>query len=555
MKNNRSQAADLVLTNGHIITVDDKDTIAGAIAVAGNKIINAGSSRDIESFIGKDTKVLDLSGRSVLPGFIDAHAHLDCFALHTKLSLSCHIPPAKHVKVLGGANNCEEILSAIQNHAQEIPSGSWIIAQGRFNLETNGKSPTREQLDRAAPDHPVILRYSAHTQLLNSKGLDVAGIGPGNPDPDELNRVAPGAKIIRNPETGEPTGRVIEAFDWIFPDGQYPASYNELKGAIHQTAMEAVSLGITSLQEFTCWPDSTRIYQELYETGELPLRIQFSPAVWGLHRSADLDDILRLGIKTGFGNQWLKFGSIKIFVDVEGIGEDGIYREWPRISQKQLDNLVMKAHRAGIRVMMHATSQEGQHMAIDAVAKAVKKYPRLDHRHRIEHICGEYWPEGLVQMKQLGIIPVPTPYSSLAWYGDTWLDNAKPGDRAVIYQTLLDQGFMPPGNSDVMGTETEAFNPWWSIWCVVERKTRSGRLISPEEGISVMDAIRLYTRFSAFAGFEESVKGAIEPGKMADLIVVDRNPLQVEGDEIQDIQVVMTVIDGQIKYKTDNSIC
>ena len=109
-------------------------------------------------------------------------------------------------------------------------------------------------------------------------------------------------------------------------------------------------------------------------------------------------------------------------------------------------------------------------------------------------------------MKQLGIIQVPTPYGSLAWYGDPWLDSAQQGDRAVIYRTLLDQGFMPPGNSDVMGTETEAFNPWWSIWCAVERKTRSGRRICPQEGISVMESIRLYTRYAAFAGFEEREK-------------------------------------------------
>ena len=549
MNTTRPQPADLVITNTHVITVDDQNTIAEALAVAGNRIIGVGRAAEMTPLIDDHTRVLDLSGKTVLPGFIDAHAHLDCLALHTKVALSCHIPPAGHVKVVGGADSCEEILAAIQQRTREVPKGQWIVATGRSYLESDGNSPTRDELDRVAPDHPVILRYSAHCQLINSKALQTAGIDRQGPDSMGLHRIAPGARIIRDKESGEPTGRIIEAIDWLFPEGGYHATYDQLKAAIYETALEAVSLGITSLQEFTCWQDATRIYQELYDAGQLPLRIQFSPAVWGLHRTADLDDVLRLGLKTGFGNQWLKFGSIKIFVDVEGFDEDGVYQYWPRISQEKLNELVYKTHRAGLRVMMHAVSRLGQQMAIDAIAAAVDKHPRPDHRHRIEHICGDdYWPEGLARMKQLGIIPVPTPYSSLTWYGDPWMDTAQPGDRAVIYRTLLDQGFMPPGNSDVMGAETEAFNPWWSIWCVVERKTRSGRRICPEEGISVMEAIRLYTRFAAYAGFEENIKGSIEPGKLADLMVVDGNPLQVHGDEIQDIQVVMTVIDGKIGF-------
>jgi len=152
-------------------------------------------------------------------------------------------------------------------------------------------------------------------------------------------------------------------------------------------------------------------------------------------------------------------------------------------------------------------------------------------------------------MKKLGMIPVPTPYSSLGWYGDEWLDAAAPGDRTVIYRTLLDEGFTPPGNSDSMGTEPEALNPWWSIWCVVARKTRSGRSICPEEGLEVMEAIRLYTVYAAYAGFEEDVKGSIEPGKLADLIVLSDDPFSVPADGLKDIEVTLTLVGGEIVHR------
>jgi predicted amidohydrolase YtcJ len=242
---------------------------------------------------------------------------------------------------------------------------------------------------------------------------------------------------------------------------------------------------------------------------------------------------------------------VKIFVDGEGRDEEGVAREWIRITQDKLDQLVLAAHRGGVRVMMHATSREGQDMAINAVEAAVAASPRPDHRHRIEHFAGDYWPEGLDRLKASGIIPVPTPYSSLGWYGDAWLDASEPGEKAVPYRSLVDRGFMPPGNSDCMGTEPEALNPWWSIWCVVARKTRSGRSICPDEGLSVMEAIRLYTTNSAHAGFEERLKGSIEPGKLADLVVLSEDPFEIPTDGLKEIEVLTTVIGGEVVQSND----
>jgi predicted amidohydrolase YtcJ len=547
-----SPRADLVLWNGKVVTVDPSDAITDGVALVGERIVATGARADIEPLVGERTQVIDLAGRVVLPGFIDTHVHLDCTATHTKLATSCHIPPAEYVGVKGGAGSLDAILGFVKAQAQQTPEGEWIIGQGRFSLETDGNSPTKSQLDEVAPDHPVMIRYSAHGQLLNSRALEVAGIDRDAPSQAELDAVSPGGRIRRDPASGEPTGVVSECVGWILgKDNPWP--YDALKGAIEATCREAVSFGVTSAHEFVSWSESSRIYQELYREGALPLRIQLCPAVWGLYQTADVASLVELGIQTGFGNDGLKFGSAKIFVDGEGRDEEGVAREWPRITQDRLNELVLGAHRAGIRVMMHATSREGQIMAIEAVEVALKAAPRSDHRHRIEHFAGDYWPEGLARLKRLGIIPVPTPYSSLGWYGDAWLDAGCPGEKVVPYRSLVEDGFLPPGNSDSMGTEPEALNPWWSIWCAVTRKTRSGRLICPEEGLDVMQAIRLYTTNSAYAGFEEKLKGSIEPGKLADLVVLSEDPFEIAPDGLKEVRVVTTIIGGEVVHTADPS--
>ena len=540
--------ASLILINGKIVTMDAAGSGAQALAVGGDKILMVGSNRDVESLRGPNTRVIDLQGRVVLPGFIDTHIHLDCAAVNTKLATSCHIPPVDYVEVQGATGSQGAILDFVKQAAQEIPAGEWIIGQGRFTLEVDGSSPSKEELDAIAPDHPVMIRYSAHSQLLNGKALELTGITRDRPTQAELDEVAPRAKVRRDPATGEPTGVVNECIDWIFPRSS-PWKYDELRRAIHQTCREAVSFGVTSIHEFVSWSDSSRIYQELHRAGDLPLRVQLCPCVWGMQRTVEMDSLLNLGLQTGFGDDWIKFGSAKIFVDGEGRDENGVEEEWLRIDQARLDSLVASAHRAGIRVMMHATSREGQDMAIRAVEAALSDFPKSDHRHRIEHFAGDLWPEGLARLKESGIIPVPTPYSSRGWYGDAWLDTAEPGDKVVPYRSLLDGGFMPPGNSDCMGTEPEALNPWWSIWCVVARKTRRGRSICAEEGLNVLEAIRLYTTYSAYAGFEEACKGSIESGKLADLIVLSDDPFEIPVDALKDVQVVTTIVGGRVVYE------
>lgn len=544
------QKADLVLLDGNIITVDATGTVAEAVAAKDGRIVRVGASSEVRSLVGEKTKVIYLEGRTVVPGFIDAHVHMDSTAANTKLAVDLHIPPVRYVEVSGSpVNSVDDILEKIKERVRKTPKGEWIIGQGRFALQTDGNSPTREQLDDIAPDNPVVIRYSMHDQIYNSKALELAKITRDRPTKEELERLGTGARIWRDPVTKEPTGVMTECWDWMFGGStNCPWPYEQLKEAIRKTCYEAVRFGVTSINELFKWPESVRAYQDLLRNNELPLRVQLCPTIYGYYLPLDLDCLLKLGLETGFGNEWLKFGSVKIFVDAEGYDEKSTLLEWNRLTQEELNKLVSKAHRAGIRVMMHSTTRNGHNMALNAVEFALKEMPRKDHRHRIEHFGGDYWHPEYEKLKRLGVIPVPTPYSSYGWYGDAWLESAKPGDKVVFYRTLLDDGLKPPGNSDCVGTEPEALNPWWSIWCMVARKTKSNKLICPEESVTVMDAIRIYTMNSAYAGFEEDIKGSIEPGKLADLVVLNENPLTVPTDRLQDIKVEMTIIDGKIVY-------
>ena len=288
--------ASLILTNGKVVTMDAAGAIVQALAISDDGIVAVGNNTDVEPLRGKNTRTIDLQGRVVLPGFIDTHVHVDCAAVNTKLATSCHIPPVDYVEVLGSTGSRQAILNFVEQAALEKDAGEWIIGQGRFSLEVEGNSPSKDELDAVAPDHPVMIRYSAHSQLLNSKALEITGITRDRPTQEELDKVAPGAKVRRDPASGEPTGVVNECIDWIFPKSS-PWKYEDLRRAIRQTCEEASSFGVTGIHEFVSWPDSTRVYQELYRDGDLPLRVQLCPCVWGMMHTVEMESLLHLGCR------------------------------------------------------------------------------------------------------------------------------------------------------------------------------------------------------------------------------------------------------------------
>jgi len=484
---------------------------------------------EIKKLAGSKTKEIDLQGKTVIPGFIDAHTHNDMYGMMTSdLVVDCHIPPL---------NSVEDILQGIKARAALLPKGHLILGQGR----TFQPYPTKKQLDEVAPDHPVIIKPSMHWYILNSQALKRFNITAERPTFAELNAVDPCGYINRDLATGEPTGFVEECWNYMFPRSKSPFTYEQTKRVVKEGLDLHSSFGVTSLVEFVDFPESPRIYNELYKEGTLNVRLQLILCFHGLYKTVDFDEILNVGLTTGFGDQWLKFGGVKIFVDRQ---------QDTTCTSAELNEWFGRAHRNGLRMYMHAITRKGQDMALGAVEleasrTGVEKIRQM--RHRIEHMGNELHDSTyLPRIKNLGVIALPTAY--FMNMGPNKLLSPKT-EKAFIFKTMLEMGLCAPGNSDGAGAIPEAPNPMYQIWCMVNRKSLDGPLICDSEKISVLDALKVYTRHSAYAGMEEDVKGSLEPGKLADLVVLEENPLEVAEENLKDIKVKMTVVGGNIVYQ------
>ena len=527
--------AEVALLGGKVITVASDNSIAQALAIKGGRIVAVSDDATIQKLIGPKTQVIQLHGKTVLPGFIDAHTHIEGIADYRRM-LDLHVPPLRGV---------DEMLRKIKERAARTAKGEWIVGAGGWGQPM----PTRQQLDSVTRDHPVLVRESAHEIIANTKALELAHIDKNTPDP-------PGGKIWRDSRTGEPTGRLSEMFGRmlaLMPKPSFAEREESVKDVLHFFARN----GVTGIYDFPS-PDGLRIYQDLLSKGELPVRLRCQLILNVAHdRDPDStfdEDFLRYGIHTGFGNDWLKIGGIKLFLDGEsetGLRYDppGQKQKWvgvQKMDQETLNRVVLEAQKNGFQIWIHALGNRAQDMALEAYELAQREYPRADARNRIEHAgnqeAGATSQEQLDRMKRLGIIPVPTG----AWI---YLGRAFKGTQAevpFIYRTLLDEGFQPPGNSDSLGSMPESMNPFFSMWAMVTRKTRSGELLAPEQAITPAEAIRIYTIFGAHSGFEERAKGSIELGKLADLIIVSDDPLTVAPDKLKDIKVVTTIVNGKI---------
>jgi predicted amidohydrolase YtcJ len=526
--------ADLVLRGGNVITVDSRDTVASAIAVRDQRIAAVGTDEEISRWIGPETEVVELSGRSVLPGFIDAHTHVDGTAENEHFRVQIQAP-----EVSGPA----EILAKLEARAKELPRGSWIVGQGTYAQPM----PTRADLDRALPDHPVLLRWSAHDYLINRKAADVSGITKDTPNPE-------GGTIEHGP-SGEP--EILRETATRLAKVPSP-TYPEMRAAIRKSLHDLfLAQGVTTVYEMPHAVEPVRIYQELRESGELPVRLSISYFI-GPGYAFELEDLLKTGLRTGLGDEWLKVGAIKIILDGAGVSA-ATYDPHPGTKDNRgtlsrtpelLATQVLAAHEAGWQIWIHAIGDRAQDIALDAFEAALAKHPRADARHRIEHfgnaVVAKGAEERFQRMERSKIIPVPEP--SFLW-ASTGARRPRPGVTSYAIKTLIERGFHPPGNSDTLGTMTRAINPWFPISRAVLRTSRDGTEVDPQEAITVMDGIRMHTLWAAESGFEEDIKGSIEVGKLADLVVVSEDPLKVAPDRILDLRCEMTVVDGTIAFR------
>jgi predicted amidohydrolase YtcJ len=533
---------DTVVLNGRIVTMDKRLSVVEAIAISGARISALGSIEDIKSLTGPNTRVVDLEGKTVLPGFIDAHYHLQLASCTLGLMAQCHTPPNKTI---------DDVILRLQEWEPNVPLGKWVVGQGCLLQERKLKDqrfPNRYDLDRVSRDRPVALRFGMHVTILNNKALEILGIKKGITPPK-------GSAFDINPSNGEPTGVTRDFWNYImFPNPDREQVSQAIENHIRNYCL---ANGITSIHDLPETTLALRIYQELLTKRNLPIRIRF---YYEVPNMISMDQVVASGLGKGFGNDFLRQGGIKIFVDGGITSAGACFHEAYdfnknhygnlAMDQEELNRYVLQANEVGLQVLMHAAGDRAMDMALEAVEKTQETYPKPDHRHRIEHM-GNVHPQmhRFKRTKRLGVLPVPNMGFINSWGDQVEYLLGKERARSGFWcKTLIDEGFPIPGSSDATGTHPENTNPFFCISCAVNRKTFSGKTISPEERISMTEAVKMYTNYSAYAGFEENEKGSLEVGKLGDLIVVSENPWEVSDSEIADIKVICTIVGGKVIY-------
>lgn len=527
-RNDPGEAADLVLRGGTIITLDTADRLAEAVAIRGNRIAVVGTNSEIAPLIGSATRIVELSGRAVTPGFVDSHTHVELTAAFLHFWVNVHAPPLA---------DAAAVVERLRAHAATVPAHTWIVGQGNFGQPM----PTPEELTRAIPNHPVVIRWSMHDYVTNRKAIELTGITKTTPDPQ-------GGKIERGPD-GEPTGLFRECFE-LFPI-PYPAT--NLKNALEQTMREQfLAHGVTTVYELPASAPAFRLYQELRDEGRLPVRLHLGYTVApALQPIIDLDGLLSMGFHTGMGDDWLRIGPIKLFVDGAGISADSYKRPGlVRRDQLALNSTVRRAHEAGWQLWLHAIGDRAQDMALDAYEAALAASPRVDHRHRIEHIGTTLDTDRFARMRRLGVTPVPTESGIRGIRSD----GGAPDVVRMPYKTLLREGFRPAGNSDTGGTRTGDIDPMRRLGWLVARTNQAGATVQPQEAVTVTEGLRILSTFGAWSGFEETNRGTLEPGKLADLVVLSEDVSKIAPARIADVKVDMTVLDGAIRFEHGDAV-
>jgi len=546
-----SYAPDLLLANANVITMDSARPRAAAVAAVGGRITGVGD--DAAELAGGSAAgdVLDLKGATLVPGFHDAHNHMLAFGL----SLA-------EVDLRTGS--LEELYDRIAARAAAVPAGEWIIGVG-YDQNKTGAHPHRDALDRIAPGHRVWLKHtSGHMCAVNSLVLRDLGIDATAP-PVDGGRVAADA-------SGRPTGLMEERAQELVGNLTRPYPLARLTDAVAAAGETYLREGLTSVTEAGVgggWigqsPVELAAFVAAREQDRLHVRVELmviSDAfhALGAHPADGIETGIDLGLRTGFGDDWLRLGPMKVFTDGSLVGRTAAMSEpydgeqgsggagnrgYLQADAGRLADTIIAAHRAGWRVAAHAIGDRAIDLALDAFDAAASRYPRRDTRHRIEHFAAAR-PDQVARAAALGVIPVGQGRFATE-IGDGMLAAVGPARHAWLYRqrSVLDAGLVLPGSSDrpvVAGT------PLLGIHDMVNRRTASGAPFNAAEAVTAEEALRAYTWGSAYASKAEHVKGSIEPGKLADFTVLSEDPTAVSPGRIADLEVIATIVDGKLRY-------
>jgi len=513
---------DLVLYNANVVTLDDRGPRAEIVTVRGGRIVWVGSNADTSSLQSHDTRSIDCEGGTLIPGFVDAHIHLMAYAA-SLVAVDCRPPSVASIT---------ELQRTLRVRAETVPAGEWVRGSGydEFALR-EGRLPTRWELDEAVPDHPIRLNHrSGHACVLNSAAMDRVGITSETTEP-------PGGTIARDLDSGEPSGLLLEMDDYL--DGRIPSlSHEELEEGFRLANKRLVSAGVTSLHDAT--PSNSPDRWDAFE--RLKADEKLTPRVTMMAGSDHLDEFLQRGFRFGYGDARLGLGHVKI---MQTMSSGGLHP-----SPRELADLVQQSHKAGFPVAIHAVEAEAVESAADALLAGQFTRPRLvpsdAPRDRIEH-CSECPPTTLDKLRRSGATVVTQP-SFVYHSGPRYLAKVPEPTRPWLYRTnsFLDAGLGPAAGSDAPVVD---LNPMFGVYAAVTRHTESGETLGKQERLSALDALRMHTISGARAAGLGAALSSIEVGKLADMVLLDRDPADVEADEIRDIQVRMTVAGGQVVWE------
>jgi predicted amidohydrolase YtcJ len=535
--------ADLLLYNGNIRTLDDAGTVAQSVAVLNDRILALGTDSELAPLAGPKTVQLDLDRRTVLPGFIDAHEHLSWLA-DQYLTVNC---APDEIKSLA------QLCAGVQAESKKIGPGEWIRGMRYDDTKMiEGRTLTRRELDAAAPHNPVIIIHiSGHWAVVNSEALKRGGLAATSPDPE-------GGTLGRDRESGELDGRLIETalFDFAFeslarqPTVVPPYPRDARKELVRKAADFLNAAGFCGVGDALCPPSYITTYHDLAKEQALPLRINMMiPYLF-------LPHLEKLGLTGGWGNEWVRAAGIKMIVDGAISGRTAAMRDGyahdPQDhgvmvidSQDVLNDLVQRIHDLGYQACIHANGDMAIEMALNAIERAQRANPRRDARHRIEH-CTMINDGILQRMVRLKVMALP--FTSYLWQHGEKLRPfyGRRADRMFAHKSFLNAGVMVAAGSDhPVGLHSALLG----VQCMVTRRASTGEVIGPDERLSLEEAFKVYTVYAAHASCEEHIKGCLTPRRLADLVVLNRDPWDTVPDELSGIDVDMTIVGGRIVYR------
>ncbi len=525
--------ADLLIKSARVYTMDGSRPLTESVAILGDRIIATGSNNDLKSLEGPSTRVIDGTDATITPGFIDAHSH-----------------PDGADEVSGTDVNLRsvaEIKTAMHAQAAVTPPGQWVIGYKYDDTKlSEGRPVHRRDLDEAVPQQPAIVRHrGGHTAVVNSKGLELAGIKAKTPDPE-------GGSYGR--EDGELTGFVAEKafYEVILKTGEWPEITREVRQqGVARMSRAMVAAGLTSTTDSGGSVESLTAYQDARDAGELLNRLSFMP-----YGPSDLFPALQsAGIRSGFGDEWIRFGAVKFGADGSA-SERTMRMSTPfkgrpddygllTMSQEEIDAATEDAVRSGWRIGIHANGDVTIDMVLKAYERALQDWSGPNPRFRIEH-CSLVNPDLLQRIKDTGSVPTPF-YTYAHYHGNKWVDYGEDKMQWMFaHKSFLDYGIpVAPASDYTPGP----FEPLMAIQSMVTRKDFEGRVWGPDQRITVGQAMKICTVNGAYASMEENIKGSITPGKLADLVMLAADPHDIVMDEIKNIPILKTIVGGKTVYE------